>query len=774
MMNGKTGKTRAEVADRQLAAIMAKQNKMKPRYDFSWRLLAWIFVYALLLTLPFIWVDTPGGIYIGAISDSDLVSRVDFDWQDLDEEKIRSEVMSTHYPLYEQRHRAEWMEEVFKPVTEILNLAADNSSEEALIACAEKHGVKLDAVSAAALRRGVSQERMYSNIINPAQQALYEWVYRQGVMDKERYDTEIAGNRHIIEIIDAGSHSTRGRLAEIGGEGTEAAPGGLGGPVSSDKAGALVKKAIYDYHYLFNISPEMRTGLIDMLTARVAACPTLVYQDVLTKARLAERIEYEQRRRSHVLANSLLIVKGQKITPDDFLRVRAENKAWLATHDWRALGSHLVGKLLLVFFTAVFFTALFYYLVPRDRARRLLGVGVVSLAVFAMLYFCRAQGVAIHLVPIGALAGLVAFGCGAVAGMVASIFFTLMAMLLDFQQMDALAGFLLSGCFFAMLAPMKNSRMQLVRLALEAAGVAAIVVVCWNVSMGMSVAWPPAVRLSALVSPSLPEIRALWAVGGWLLSLGLLLVTMRALRHLFGVTNNIILQDYQEHPLLTTMLQEARSTYIHCFITSSLAAEAARAIGANQVLCRIASLYHDIGKVTKPEYFTENESGESRHDSLSPYMSSIIIFSHVKDGVDDAKNAKLPPEIVDVIAQHHGTTQVGFFLRRAREEEAAGGKRAVDENLFRYPGPKPQSKETAIIMLADSVEAASRSLGAAANYAHIKDMVHKISMGKLNDGQFNESGLNFNELSRIEEALTQMLASMFHSRVSYDNAKRRK
>lgn len=771
MMNGKM---RAEAIYERLAKNQGRHDKGRQRYNFTWRLLLGIFAYALLLTVPFIWVDTPGGIYVGAVSDSDLVSRVDFDWQDLDEEKIRAEVMSTHYPLYEQRHRAEWMDEVFKPVAEILNLAADNSSEDALIACAEKHGIKLDAASAKALRQGVSQERMYSNIINPAQQALYEWVYRQGVMDKERYAKEIAGNRHVIEIIDAGSHSTRGRLAEIGGEGPEANADGLGAPVSADQAGALVKKAIYDYHYLFNISPEMRTGLIDMLTARVAACPTLVYQEALTKARLAERIEYEQRRRSHVLANSLLIVKGQKITPDDFLRVRAENKAWLATRDLRGLCSHLVGKLLLVFFAMVFFTALFYYLVPVDRARRLLGVGVVSLAVFGLLYLCRAQGVAIHLVPIGALAGMAAFGCGAVAGMVASIFFTLTAMLLDFQQMDALAGFLLSGCFFAMLAPMKNTRMQLVRLALAAAAVAAIVVICWNVGMGMSIAWPPAFRLSSLISPSLPETRALWAVGGWLLSLGLLLIGMRALRPLFGVTNNIILQDFQEHPLLIKMMTEARSTYIHCFVTSSLATEAARAINANQVVCRIASLYHDIGKLTKPEYFTENETGESRHDALSPYMSSLIIFSHVKDGVEFARQSRLPPEIVDVIAQHHGTTQVGFFLRRAREEEAAGAKRAVDETLFRYPGPRPQTKEAAIIMLADSVEAASRSLGSAANYAHVKELVHRISMGKLNDGQFDDSGLNFTELSIIEEALAKMLASMFHSRVSYDNAKRRK
>lgn len=222
------------------------------------------------------------------------------------------------------------------------------------------------------------------------------------------------------------------------------------------------------------------------------------------------------------------------------------------------------------------------------------------------------------------------------------------------------------------------------------------------------------------------------------------------------------------HPLLQSLVLRAPGTYNHSINVAALAEAAAKEIGANPLLCRIGAYFHDIGKMCKPEYFVENQSpGHNKHDSLNPAMSTLVIMAHVKDGVELAREHSLPQRIIDFIEQHHGTTLIAYFYDLAKKQ--AGEDSKLNEADFRYPGPKPQTKEAAVLMLADAVESASRTLIEPAP-ARIENLVRDISRSKLYDGQFDECSLTLKELRRIEIVLTKTVTAMFHARVRYPDA----
>src|SRR5205823_4573450 len=187
----------------------------------------------------------------------------------------------------------------------------------------------------------------------------------------------------------------------------------------------------------------------------------------------------------------------------------------------------------------------------------------------------------------------------------------------------------------------------------------------------------------------------------------------------------------------------------------------------NPLLTRVGSYFHDVGKMLKPHYFIENQTGENRHDELEPALSTLIIIGHVKDGVALAQQYGLPRPVIDFIAQHHGTTLVEYFYREAMKLQESGGPGSPDlEACFRYPGPKPQSRENGVLMLADAVESTSRSLQNPTP-GSLHKMVHDLLMKRLLDGQFEESGLTLTELHRIEESLSKSLIALFHARIKY-------
>ena len=237
--------------------------------------------------------------------------------------------------------------------------------------------------------------------------------------------------------------------------------------------------------------------------------------------------------------------------------------------------------------------------------------------------------------------------------------------------------------------------------------------------------------------------------------------------NMFKVTTDISLLELADlnHPILKEMVIKAPGTYHHSLVVGNLAEAACEAIKANPLLARVSSYFHDIGKIEKASYFSENQlsPADSAHDKLSPTMSSLIITSHVKNGVELAKKYKLNRNIMDIINQHHGTGLVFYFFKRALEKVK---DEEVGEQSFRYPGPKPQTKEAACVLLADSVEAASRTLDDPTS-SRIKGLVRKVINNKFIDGQLDECELTLKDLERISEVFTHILTGIFHTRVEY-------
>src|SRR5438874_13212215 len=276
-------------------------------------------------------------------------------------------------------------------------------------------------------------------------------------------------------------------------------------------------------------------------------------------------------------------------------------------------------------------------------------------------------------------------------------------------------------------------------------------------------------------------VQSALAIGNGIITATIVGGALPMLENVFGITTDISWLEASDinHPLLRRMTIEAPGTYHHSLAVANLAEAAAEAIGANATLCRVCAYFHDVGKLVKPDYFTENMSFERNpHEDLAPTMSALIIIAHVKEGVDLALKHKLNQRIIDIIQEHHGTSLVYYFYKRAQqmhEDARAGGKimkmrqddiPEVREESFRYSGPKPQTKESAIVSLADAVESASRSLEKPTP-AKIEQLVNDIIDQRISDHQLDECDLTLRDVRVIAERFRFTLMTMLHSRIAY-------
>ena len=238
--------------------------------------------------------------------------------------------------------------------------------------------------------------------------------------------------------------------------------------------------------------------------------------------------------------------------------------------------------------------------------------------------------------------------------------------------------------------------------------------------------------------------------------------------YVFGITTEISLLELSDlnHPLLKRLQLEAPGTYHHSLMVATLAEQAAEAIGADPLLARVCAYFHDIGKLSYPEYFTENARGADPHQELQPRMSSLVILNHVKEGIDLALKYKLKKPIREAIAQHHGTNLVFFFYHRAVTKQNGGGEGPIGEQDYRYPGPRPKRKEITLISIADSCEAAARSLEKATP-AKINALVDEIVQKRIRDHQLDDADLTLGELAVAKETIARALGMMLHGRVRY-------
>lgn len=284
----------------------------------------------------------------------------------------------------------------------------------------------------------------------------------------------------------------------------------------------------------------------------------------------------------------------------------------------------------------------------------------------------------------------------------------------------------------------------------------AVVIILWHIA-GFKIS-----PLSMIQNVSLGVINAIAATF-------LAMMGTAIFENLFDITTDLTLVELSDmnHPVLKRLSIEAAGTYNHSVLVANLAESAAVRVGANPLLVRVASYYHDIGKLEKSDYFVENvvNKERSKHHKLSPSMSALIISSHVKEGVELARRHKLPKVIQDAILEHHGMSTVSFFYEKALEQDP---HKQVQEKDFRYPGPRPQTRETAIIMLADSVEAASRSL-ATSSPKLLRELVKKIIRDKFTSSQLDQCELTLRDLDEIVEGFMPVLQGIFHTRIEYPN-----
>jgi len=333
----------------------------------------------------------------------------------------------------------------------------------------------------------------------------------------------------------------------------------------------------------------------------------------------------------------------------------------------------------------------------------------------------------------------------------------------------------LSSAAAAAVLPLSRvpSRSTVIGVGFFSAGVYLVVSLC----VGLIERQPLAANLPDAWAVTQPVLMNGLRGAGWCLLAGYFVAgSLPFIERSFGVVTDISLLEMSDvsHPLLQELVRRAPGTYNHSIAMATIGETAADAIGANGLLLRVAAYYHDVGKMLKPHYFIENQTAEDRgrHDELAPAMSTLIIIGHVRDGVDLARQHGLPQRIIDFIEQHHGTTLVKYFFHEAgkRAESEPGHEGDAEESAFRYPGPKPQTREAGVMMLADAVESATRSLSEPTP-GRIENLVKSITLDRLLDGQFDESSLTLREIRIVEESLVKSLIGMHHGRIKYPDQK---
>ena len=322
---------------------------------------------------------------------------------------------------------------------------------------------------------------------------------------------------------------------------------------------------------------------------------------------------------------------------------------------------------------------------------------------------------------------------------------------------------LIAGCG-TMISQLKEVRQR--QTLIRASGITAIAFAVGSLFLGLaevpdlSIAWKQ-VLMNAIVAGFSGLVVGFFVLG-----------VLQNIEQLFNITTGMTLADFRDprNPLLRQLQRLAPGTFNHSRQVADIAETATEAIGGDSLLAYVGGLYHDIGKMNKPEYFVENQSGYNRHNDLKPSMSLLIIIGHVKDGIELAREYGLPRELIHFIEAHHGTTLVEYFYQTALKE-AQDSNKSINEMQFRYPGPKPQTKEAAILMISDAVESASRVLPDP-NPARIEALVRDLSRKRLLDHQYDECGLTFCELAKIENSIIARLNSIYHTRIKYPEAEK--
>ncbi|MEA1882585.1 MAG: HDIG domain-containing protein [Candidatus Marinimicrobia bacterium] len=492
--------------------------------------------------------------------------------------------------------------------------------------------------------------------------------------------------------------------------------------------------------------------------------PNLIFDRETTERRQQARQDRVPRNKGIILKNERIVDANTRITDDDLQKLHSLSVA-LDTKAMEEKGLDValayLGRILVIgIIISFFFTFLLTYRTPIfEDWKMVLLIGLIFLIEVGLSYlFTQKLELSEYLIPI------------TVAAMVLTIMFDARIGFMGITSIILLVGILIGNNVEFMVTSMFTSsvgiyavrqlrrRSQLFAAIFALLASSALVIIAQGFFKGHTWVLMGSDMLNLTVVAILSPIVTYGLIG--------------ILEVLFGITTNLTLielLDFQ-HPLLKRLQHEANGTFNHSIVVGNLAEACADAISANSLLCRVGAYYHDLGKMVRPEYFIENQyAGENKHDALTPVMSAKIIKNHVTEGLNLAKEYGLPRIVSDFIPMHHGTTRVEYFYRKALED---AGKSKISEKQFQYPGPKPNTKETGILMICEAVEAAVRSIKEP-DIFKIEEMIDKIIDLRLSAGQLSECPLTMNELTRIKgkvdgtTGLLPVLRGIYHFRIEY-------
>jgi putative nucleotidyltransferase with HDIG domain len=637
----------------------------------------------------------------------------------------------------------------------------------------DSFGVTVLDADAKPLTYDMALEAVRSTLINDADISKYDSAMREtfdpieefGLLSSLTHDNE-KGNQRFIRVFPIGNEAdtfevdvARVRIPEV----------------------AVTLKGSLEREFRNQFGSPNALILARMIHGFVSTrLPTTLHlrEDLSNRARFEAINNVKPAMFSYDPAFGALVPIGKTLTVKEIDLLRAEHRAYTSQIGWTQKVQRLAAFLGLL--TALYLLCGFFIFQSLDHSLiaktsnfvRLLGLCVATLM---LAVICSQDPFRVEIIPVTLCAMIATIAYGRPTAL---ILLAALSLVIAFSTRVDLSEFiLLAGAAAAsiLLCGRIRNRTRLIYVGL---GVAVVV---FSTYMGLGVMTGQSVgnvvdgpATGAVQVATVFPVRLLaesLRQGAFVLLCGPLMAGILPLvERAFDVQTDLSLLELSDmsHPLLRQLAQRAPGTYNHSISVAALAESAAESIGAHGLLVRVGACFHDIGKMFKPNYFVENQlPGSNRHDHLQPAMSTLVIIAHVKDGADLARQHRIPQRVIDFIEQHHGTTLVEYFFRQAtkKSEENEDGEE-ISETSFRYPGPKPQTKEAAVLMIADAVESASRVLVEPTS-SRIQNLVDQIAMKKLLDGQFDECGLTLRELDTIKRSLVKSLNAIYHGRIKY-------
>lgn len=501
---------------------------------------------------------------------------------------------------------------------------------------------------------------------------------------------------------------------------------------------------------------KLKSAMRDIITAVISANLKSNVAETANRREKAITSVLPQEKLIDIVQGELIIKRGERVTPFHVAKFEALRAASVSEQKF-ALS--ILGISFIVVALVIMAALYLKYYEPAiySNNRRLFLIAFMIVVITAIGKAIFISSGPPYFVPVAIVPILIGLLLGVRPALVTAVVLSFLAGLVMGERFDSTLIFIAGSVVGIYSIKAVRKRSQLFKAGVVVGVTSAVCVV------GLGI-------LNNLESNVIFKDASMFLMNG--VAVGIIIVgTLHIFESLFKITTNISLLELADpnNPLLKELILKAPGTYHHSLIVGNLAEAACDAIGANGLLARVGSYYHDIGKVEKSEYFSENQPiSESQHDKLAPTMSSLIIINHVKDGLEKAKRGGLNSALTDFIEQHHGTGLIYYFYQRALESIEDLNK--LEEEGFRYPGPKPQTKETAIVHLADSVEAASRTLQNPTP-ANLEELVRRIINNKFIDAQLDECDLTLKDLNIIAANFTKVLTGVYHTRVQYPNDK---